>query len=213
MSLFTVDDAHNYALPQHQQATVIETPEPDESAHSLIGRVSDVVADVFPEIKPGHSYHYASAGLWSVHDLLFYLLHQTGPADVWIATWSMTEDSCRMLVQGLEAGLIRSLRLLIDARVIRRNTAAYNFVKNHADQVRITANHAKVTVIENEAWAIAINGSPNYTNNPRIEAGVVTENRLVARAHKSWIEAEMAKAKPFGEHLSGEKKGRPKSGH
>lgn len=198
MSLFRTDDARDYALPQHRQAALCAAPDKPQTTHTVLGRVSDTVAELWPLIEPGHSYHYASAGLWSVHDLLFYLLAGTGPADVWIATWSMTEEPVRMLVQGLESGLIRSMRLLIDGRVTRRNASAYAFVKAHADKTAVTVCHAKVTVIRNENWHISINGSPNYTNNPRIESGIVTESRSVADFHQGWIEAEMAKAKPFG---------------
>ena len=193
--LFKTNDAQDFAQPQNRQASVCATPDPD--AHTLIGRSQDAVSDVFPTLQPNFSYHYASAGLWSVHDLLFHLLKQTGPADIWIATWSMAEESCRMLIQGLDSGLIRSMRLLIDGRVTRRNAAAYAFVSAHAEKVRVTACHAKVTVIQNEHWNIAINGSPNYTNNPRIESGVVTTTRDVATHHRNWIEAEMSKLKPF----------------
>lgn len=199
MALFHSHDVADYAQPQHQKASVCSVAESD--AHTLLARTSDAVAEVFPSIQPGISYHYASAGLWSVHDLLFHLLRTTGPADLWIATWSMAEESVRMLVQGMDSGLIRSLQLLIDARVIRRNASAYAFVKAHADIVRVTPCHAKVTVLQNEAWHIAINGSPNYTNNPRIESGVVTTVPAVADFHRDWITAEMRKLKPFGETL------------
>ncbi|RYC69793.1 MULTISPECIES: hypothetical protein [Spirosoma] len=195
--LFHADDVQDFCLPQHRQAALCPAAEPPEHTHTLVGRVSDAVDAVWPPLEAGHSYHYASAGLWSMHDLLFHLLRQTGPADVWIATWSMTEDAVRMLVQGLEAGVIRRLRLLIDGRVTRRNPSAYAFVKAHAEKTAVSVCHAKVTVIRNEAWSMAVNGSPNYTNNPRIESGVVTVSPLVAQFHIGWIEAEMSKAKPF----------------
>ena len=198
MALFTIDDATNYALPQSKKPGVCAVVEQPGRTRTIVGRVSDTVAELWPPLQPGHSYHYASAGLWSVHELLFHFLQQTGPADVTIATWSVTEDAVRMLVAGIESGILRKLRLLIDARVIRRNASAYAFVRAHAELVRITACHAKVTVIRNEHWSISINGSPNYTNNPRIESGVVTESGLIADFHTHWIEGEMSKLKPFG---------------
>lgn len=200
MSLFKTADVADYAQPQHRQPSLL--PVADGPLETLLAKTSDTLVDLFPAIAQGHSYHYASAGLWSVHDLLFHLLKQTGPARIWIATWSMAEESVRMLVQGLDSGLIESLRLLIDARVTRRNASAYAFVQAHADHVRITACHAKVTVIQNDTWSIAINGSPNYTNNPRIESGVISVNRPVSDFHKEWIEAEMAKLNPFDAGLT-----------
>lgn len=200
MSLFQTADAKDLAKPQNRTPSMAAVPDPDQK--TMLARTQDNLDQLLPEITPGVSYHYASAGLWSVHDLLFHLLRQTGPAHVWIATWSMTEESVRMLVQGLEQRVLLTMNLLIDARVTRRNASAYAFVKAHADKVRVTACHAKVTVIENEHWSITINGSPNYTNNPRIEAGVITTSKAVATFHKSWIVAEMKKLKPFGGELN-----------
>ncbi|GAB3550609.1 hypothetical protein [Spirosoma fluminis] len=197
MSLFTIDDAHDYSIPQHQQAGVRPVAEQPGQTHSLIGRVSDAVASVFPAIEPGHSYHYATAGLWSTHDLLLHILRQTGPARITLATWSMTEEPARLLVQGLEEGIILELKALLDVRVRVRNPSVYAFAKHNLAHVALSICHAKVTTIQNEAWNITINGSANYTNNPRIEAGVVTESRDVAEFHREWIEAEMQKAKPF----------------
>lgn len=171
-------------------------PSAPTRTHPLLGRVSDAVSTVLPTLERGVTYHYATAGLWSSHDLLLHLLGLTGPARVWIATWSMTEEPVRMLVQALDTGLITELSALLDVRVRVRNPKVLAFAKHNLAKVTETVCHAKVTVIENESWSIAIVGSANYTNNPRIEAGVVSVCSGAASFHRNWIEVEINRPLP-----------------
>ncbi|GAB3177605.1 phospholipase D-like domain-containing protein [Telluribacter humicola] len=146
------------------------------------------------QLQPGKSLHYLSRGLWSMHDLLFRVLELTGPADVALATWTITQEPVQMLVAGMEQGLIRSLSALFDVRVQIRNEDVYYYAQHNIARIGLAVCHAKVTVIENEAWHITINGSANYTNNPRIESGVITESREIAAFHRSWIIDEINQA-------------------
>jgi hypothetical protein len=73
-----------------------------------------------------------------------------------------------------------------------------NWQYNIAD-IRLTTCHAKIVVLQNQQWSVAIVGSANFTNNPRIEAGIVSTERAVGDFHRDWMLAEIANAKPFGE--------------
>lgn len=136
----------------------------------------------------GRSLHYVSRGLWSVHDMLFAILDHVGPADVWMATWTITQDPIQKVLAAMEAGKIRTIWGLFDTRVQIRSEAVWHYARLNMARIALTANHAKVTVVENEDWAVVINGSQNYTRNPRIEAGVLTVSRKVAAFHRKWIE-------------------------
>jgi hypothetical protein len=154
---------------------------------SAIGKVYDNVEDVIGEIIPGQIVEFTSAGEWSTHELLFYILSKTGPAKVYIATWSMGEYAARWLLKMLEDGMITELYGVLDFRTKNRHPDAYQLAKNILAKMRLTSLHAKVTVIENENWSIVINGSANYTNNPRIESGLIIPLRASAEHHKKWI--------------------------
>jgi hypothetical protein len=52
-------------------------------------------------------------------------------------------------------------------------------------------------VIENDEWSITINGSANYTNNPRIEAGCIIPLKASAEFHRKWILELLEKGEPF----------------
>lgn len=131
-----------------------------------------------------------SDGKWSMIHLLLRILQATGPAEIWATTWSANEDSIRSLIDLHQSGYFTRLNFLFDFRVRKYRPAAYFLAKNHFNS-RIASCHAKVTVISNEIWNIAIIGSPNYTRNDRIEAAVIFENKEIADFHKNWISKKM----------------------
>ena len=163
----------------------------------VLGKRLERCSRVVGKLKKGETLHCVSAGEWSMHDLLFHILDQTGPAEVWIASWSITENPCRLLIKGISQGLITKLNILFDWRVKIRCPAAANLAKKHAASCYLTSSHAKVTVVWNEEWQIAIVGSANYTNNPRIEALVITCDPTAATFHRNWINQTIQKSDPF----------------
>jgi hypothetical protein len=160
-------------------------------------RASQRLADAFPAIVQGRTIHYATAGDWAAHDLVLHVLGKIGPAHVTAASWSISEPAVRQAVRALLDGRILSLRMLLDWRVPARCPEALQLARANAATLRLANLHAKVTVLTNSAWSIAIVGSANWTNNPRIEAGVLTADRTVAEWHRAWIEAELSGATPF----------------
>lgn len=147
------------------------------------------IEEVFPKLEQGMYIDFVSAAEWSTHELVFWVLAQTGKADLYIATWSMTENAARMLVEAKERGVIGEVRCLFDYRIKVRYPEVHDFVKGHFEQTGIDNSHAKVTVIVNDNWAIRILGSSNYTNNPRVEVGTLVVDKRKAQMHIDWITA------------------------
>lgn len=168
-----------------------------ENVNTALGMSTQKIQEVIGNVKMGETTHYASLGEWSMHDLLFHLLTQTGPAQVYISTWSVSEDAVRQLLAKLQDGSITTLKSVFDWRVKMRRPEAYELAKYNIADIRLTTCHAKVTVIENDSWSIAIVGSANYTNNPRIEAGVISCDKKAAAFHKSWMLEELQHSDPF----------------
>ena len=162
-----------------------------------IGKAGEKLHQVFGQLADGQSIHYASLGDWSTHDLLFFLLEQTGPARVYFTTWAISEYAIRQLYGFIEHGLIIELKGIFDYRNGIRKPAELQFLQKITTDIKAAKCHAKVTVIENESWGISVVGSANYTRNPRIEAGVLCCDKTVAAFHRDWILKELSNTSAF----------------
>jgi hypothetical protein len=162
-----------------------------------IGKANEKLHQVFGKVFDGQSVHYASLGDWSTHDLLFFLLKQTGPAKVYFTTWAISEYAIRQLYQFIEHGLILELKGIFDYRNGIRKPAELQFLQKITTDIKAAKCHAKVTVIENDHWGISVVGSANYTRNPRIEAGVLCCDKTIAAFHRDWILKELSNTSAF----------------
>jgi hypothetical protein len=193
MSLFSTEDLVKKIPDRPKSGSV-----PFTGANLLtIGKANEKLHQVFGKVIDGQSVHYASLGDWSTHDLLFFLLEQTGPARVYFTTWAISEYAIRQLYQFIEHGLILEIKGIFDYRNGIRKPAELQFLQKITTDIKAAKCHAKVTVIENDCWGISVVGSANYTRNPRIEAGVLCCDKTVATFHRDWILKELSKTSTF----------------
>lgn len=132
--------------------------------------------------------HFYTDGEWSMHHLLTALLQITGPADVYLSTYAVSETSCRTLAQlRNDKGVIKSLSCVIDNRVDTRSANSLQLLRGISDRIILRACHAKATVIMGDQCSITVIGSANYTENKRMEVGIIDTTVPVADFHRSWI--------------------------
>ena len=195
-SLFDIKEIENKArmeIYKPKGRAVWTKPNSD----AKIGLAMQKVDSAIGKIAMGKTIHFATMGEWSSHELLFHILDQTGPADVWISTWSVSEDAARLLIGKVETKAITRLNCLFDWRIKVRRPEVFQLVRYKIADIRLTTCHAKVTVVENDSWKVAVVGSANYTNNPRIEAGVIACDEKAADFHRKWIKDEIENSDPF----------------
>jgi hypothetical protein len=166
------------------------------TARSTVGHKKSRLHELVGELKPNEHLHIPSMGTWSMHDMLAFILQQTGPADVWIATWTITEKPVRTLLELMESGAIRQLKALLSERVEAMNPAAHQLARFNL-QVKLAKTHAKSIVVLNDAWGITVGGSANFTRNPRIEKYIISTHRSVAEAERNWLDAVIEGERPF----------------
>ena len=193
MSLFSTDELIREKQDRPESGSVTA----QGSNLNVIGKANEKLHQVFGSLVQSQSIHYASMGDWSTHDLLFFLLEQTGPAKVYFTTWAISEYAIRQLYLFIEQGLILELKGIFDYRNGVRKPAELQFLKNITTDIKAAKCHAKVTVIENDHWGISVVGSANYTRNPRIEAGVLCSDKAVAAFHRNWILNELSNTSAF----------------
>ena len=157
----------------------------------------DAVAEVLlsPQglgaIKPGTSKHFYSDGAFNLVQLVTYILKQTGPAHIFLTTYSIAEDSINVLKRKVEQGEILSARFIVDNRV--RSMSAKNFdllAGSFAGCYRCRALHAKVALVYNEDWHITLIGSQNATRNLKLERGIIHTDVNIFNFDKKILEHE-----------------------
>lgn len=145
------------------------------------------LSDVLPTLEMGDIVEYYTKGRFSKHNLIEYILRVTGPADVLIATWAMTEAPLRTLARLKNEGKILKLECMVEHKVPGHNPKSYGYAKQFFDQIWLGRNHAKVVVIENQDWAVVITTSANLTRNRRIESGDIKCSRESVEFNRKWI--------------------------
>lgn len=184
MSLLNVNDIEPEKLATGKSFGFIEQADNDCTVYKHYQAIDEVVND----IRCNTNIHFACMVEWSMHELLDYLLKLTGPAKVYIATWSISEEAARYLTELVNKRQITELFGLFDFRSTNRHPEAFHLAKQSVSMLRLYPVHAKVTCIVNDDWQICINGSANYTNKKRIEAGVISVNNGVAIQHiNNWL--------------------------
>lgn len=135
--------------------------------------------------------HYYSSGAFNLIQLCLYILKQTGPAHVFLASYSIAERSIQTLVNHKEAGDILSVRFLVDNRVRTISPKPFDFMLNaFPGCTRCRTLHAKVLLIWNDEWKVDVVCSQNATHNPKLERGTIYTMDDVFMFDKSVLEYE-----------------------
>ena len=170
-----------------EKGKILSVGEP-KRFHALVNKGNKNVEDVFPPtIQKGDNFHWVSFGGWSMYHLISYVLKTTGPAHLLFSTWAISEQSARSLVLWKESGQLLSISGILDIRARTRHEGAYHLIHGHCNHLVLAHCHAKIAVIYNQDWHITILGSANFTENPRIEAGILTSNDEVGVFHQNWL--------------------------
>ena len=132
------------------------------------------------EIRMGQTKHFYSNGAFNLVQLVLYLLKQTGPAHVFISSYSIAEDSLATLKKLQDKGEIWDIAFLIDNRVRTISPKPFDYlVTAFPDRYRCCALHAKVALIWNDDWHLSVVGSQNATHNPKLERGIIHTSQEV----------------------------------
>lgn len=158
-----------------QKAPELSVPRIDLSGcdeEQLIDRISSPAG--MGKLRQNSVKHYYSTGAFNLIQLILYLLKQTGPAHVFLATYSISDRSITALKRHLDQGDIWSIRFLLDNRVRSISPKPFDhLITSFPDAVRCRAIHAKVALIYNDQWKVSVVGSQNATHNPKLERGII----------------------------------------
>lgn len=186
MSLFKLSDLSSSTSDR-------KTLEPGAFKHFPVGshRMGTSLRELekcIQELVPDQAQQFVTAGRWSLHQLLEYLLRRIGPCRLWMTTWTITEEPMRVLLNLIREGLILELNAVLDYRIERRKPEAFQLANNIMTRICLTKCHAKVVVLRNDTWNVTILTSANFSKNPRIEVGTIFTDAGSAEFHSKWID-------------------------
>jgi hypothetical protein len=96
-------------------------------------------------------------GQFSMIDAMFHCLHEIGPAEVSVWTWTIADYEVEAMAGLMARQEITSGRLVIDASADRRNSVIIEQWRrrfgDHA--VRICKNHAKIARVWNDQFRLS----------------------------------------------------------
>ncbi|HCY41738.1 MAG TPA: hypothetical protein DHV48_10340 [Prolixibacteraceae bacterium] len=141
------------------------------------------------QIGKGSTTHFYSWGNFNLVRLISYLLRQTGPAHVFMTSYSFSQKSIEQLKNRLDKNELLSFRVIIDNRVKSMSPVPFQMLMNSFDY-RCTSIHAKIALIWNEHWTITILTSQNATDNPKLERGTIFTDPAVFNFDLNILEHE-----------------------
>ena len=149
--------------------------------------------------EPGEAVHLVSNGKYDFWTWIPVALEWIRTADEFYgSTWTMNRQACTELLELFDKGRIRSIGMLTGLYFKRRETAVYaklmTGLTDRRQRYICLENHAKVTLLANHTTGdfLVIEGSANYTANPRIEQYVIVNDRAIFDYHKAWMEEVLA---------------------
>lgn len=121
-------------------------------------------------------------------------MQKTGFDEFHGTTWLINQPISTDLIARYDSEKIRKIQLIFDRYLKARTPHVYGYWKSESKQrlnVKIKEGriHAKVILLGNynTDTFITIEGSGNFTQNPRTEQYIVMNNQQVYEHHKQWI--------------------------
>lgn len=111
--------------------------------------------------------------------LLGWILEQTGPADVYVSTFSTSDAFLRGFYNLKKKELVLKSVLLADLKASKKTYRLYKEMQQNFDVVYLSQNHSKVVLVQNDRWTVTVISSQNQTYGDRAECTLVTTNQEI----------------------------------
>jgi hypothetical protein len=176
------------------EATTDNKPQPDvivteQVAGEFVDDKSKTLIKSIGQLQNGKTTHYYSYGNFNLVRLLAHLLKQTGPANIFMTSYSFSQTSIEQLLNYRQKGLITSFRVIVDNRVKTMSPIPFQMLSTAFDY-RCSSIHAKVALLWNDNWNISVVTSQNATDNPKMERGTIFTDIETFNFDKNALENE-----------------------
>lgn len=154
------------------------------------------LAEVMPALPgPGECYHIVSNGDFDYWTWIPVMIGYMGRADEYYgSTWTMNRRNVVGMMEMIDRGLIVRAAVVTGLYFKRREPAVYatlfQGLRRRGMRFACLENHTKVTLLANHERGdyLVLEGSANYTANPRIEQNIILNSEAVYRFHQGWLD-------------------------
>lgn len=136
------------------------------------------IGDILSPLSEKKHQAYLSNAL-QVADILKWTLSQTGPADVRMTSFSISEEFLRRIFFIEKEGLVRSLEIVLDFKATNKTLKLWPFIAQTVGHCYLSDNHSKILLVSNQTWKVAVVMSQNLTRGNRYESGFITTDDSV----------------------------------
>jgi hypothetical protein len=137
--------------------------------------------------------HLISNGKYDYYTFIPTILNHVGHIDeFWGSTWTMNRANLEDLFNLFDSGKIDTMNIITGLFFKRRETSVYatlveGMVKRGQKYISCE-NHAKILLIRSGEKYYVVEGSANWTANPRIEQNMITQSKELYNFHKGWMQ-------------------------
>lgn len=111
-----------------------------------------------------------------VADILDWALSQVGVAEVWLTSFSISEEFLRRLFFLRRRREVSRVHLLLDFKATHKTLTLLPFMRNAVDSVHLADNHSKIMLIRGGCGNVSVITSQNLTRGNRHEAAFVSSD-------------------------------------
>lgn len=148
--------------------------------------------DTLPE--PGESLHIVSNGSFDYFTVIPHIIEMCGEnvEDFYFSTWTLSVTNVASMLDMFDRGILKNLNALTGDYMKTREANVYHSllagIKSRGQRIANNKNHSKVTLMKCGENFFVVEGSANFTANPRIEQFVLTNHEGLFHFHKKWME-------------------------
>jgi hypothetical protein len=167
----------------------------DAKRRQVVATRKEVLKDFLKELPAtSETIHVVSNGSFDYWNFVPVCLDLAGTdaAEFYGSTWTMNRGNAKELLGLYGSGRIKQITLLSGLYFKRRESAVYATIASglidRKQRFLCLENHAKVILLRLGDRHIVIEGSANFTANPRIEQNTITDDAGLYQFHKAWMD-------------------------
>lgn len=149
--------------------------------------------------QPGETLHVVSNGTFDYWNFAPVILQMLGrPAVFYGSTWTMNRSNVLQLLALYDQRKLSRVTMFSGLYFKRREPAVYTALASglidRGQRFLCFENHTKIMLIGAPPDWIVMEGSANFTANPRLEQNTVTNDEQLFRFHQTWMDELIEKA-------------------